>query len=455
MSIPLDKLYHYVSDMAPCDTIIYRWQPHGSKNIANLCLLRDYKLEQLTLQPMLIAHDQEPLDINAYADHNIFADYRNSLESLQWTDLAIKQHLEFMRGHNIKIKTDFRFNIYDQIMLLHSESRSQQLDMYKDIGMLPVYWWSHGVIARDWYRYAEHDISLASNCSNKIWLIYVRAWTGTREYRLHLLSRLVDNDIHHKALCRFGAIEQGQHYKTHKFANPMFRNVRTDLNQVLPANHTFSAASADYDCDDYRQTAIELVCETLFDDSRLHLTEKICRPIACGKPFLLCATLGSLQYLRDMGFQTFHPWIDESYDNIADPLDRIDAIVKEMKRINQLCPSEFARLLETLYNIAEHNRRWFFSGLQAQITSQLWTNLQNAVSSLTVGATNVRSYLDYRQSLADVKDRNFHHRLNQAVQLINCHYDSNGCEFERITDPSQSSPGGQISSLATRSARSV
>jgi hypothetical protein len=48
------------------------------------------------------------------------------------------------------------------------------------------------------------------------------------------------------------------------------------------------------------------------------LTEKALRPIACGQPFILAATPGSLQYLRSYGFKTFSGYIDETYDTIQE-----------------------------------------------------------------------------------------------------------------------------------------
>ena len=53
-----------------------------------------------------------------------------------------------------------------------------------------------------------------------------------------------------------------------------------------------SLASADFDIEDYNNTDIEVVLETLFDDTRWHLTEKALRPIACGQPFMFAATQG-------------------------------------------------------------------------------------------------------------------------------------------------------------------
>jgi hypothetical protein len=120
---------------------------------------------------------------------------------------------------------------------------------------------------------------------------------------------------------------------------------------------------------------MEVVLETLFDDSRLHLTEKTLRPIACGKPFILASTVGSLQYLKNYGFETFDGLIDESYDLIGNSKDRLHAIVQEMKRIATLNADDKQQLYEKLHQIADRNKQRFFNGFFDQIVEEYKTNM--------------------------------------------------------------------------------
>jgi hypothetical protein len=128
---------------------------------------------------------------------------------------------------------------------------------------------------------------------------------------------------------------------------------------------------------------MEIVLETLFDDTRLHLTEKTLRPIACGKPFMLAATPGSLQYLRNYGFETFGEHIDESYDSIVDPRKRLTAIAGEMQRISSLPVDQKSLLWENLNCIAKRNQRRFFNkDWQNSIEQEFYTNLNAAMSKI-------------------------------------------------------------------------
>ena len=99
--------------------------------------------------------------------------------------------------------------------------------------------------------------------------------------------------------------------------------------------------------------------ETLFDDTRLHLTEKSLRPIACGRPFILATAPGSLAYLRSYGFKTFDRYIDETYDTITNSFERLEAIKLEITRLSKKTYNELQQMQDEMTPIFEHNRKKF------------------------------------------------------------------------------------------------
>jgi hypothetical protein len=219
-------------------------------------------------------------------------------------------------------------------------------------------------------------------------LIYNRAWSGTREYRLTFVDRLIQSGLAKNCCTSFAPVDSDLHYGQHRFANPALAITRTDLETVLPANTHDSRASADYHNQDYAQTGMEIVLETLFDDSRLHLTEKSLRPIACGKPFMLVATAGSLEYLRSYGFETFGDHIDESYDLETDPVARLNAVIQEMSRIAAMCPADKIVLWNQLHTIAGRNQQRFFSAeWQASVVQEYVDNMDQAVATMNQNCT--------------------------------------------------------------------
>jgi hypothetical protein len=254
--------------------------------------------------------------------------------------------------------------------------------MYEKSDYIGVYWWSHAMIARDWFRYAEHDIDLSQKQLTSDFLIYNRAWSGTREYRLKFAELIVQKNLKDHCNMRFNPYDDGKHYSQHQHHNSVFQT-HTIFENYFELNTYDASASADYVASDYFSTGLEVVLETLFDDDRWHLTEKILRPISCGQPFMLAATAGSLEYLCNYGFKTFAPIIDETYDTIQDPVARLEAITSEMQRIAYLPTQEKQILFDQLHEIAQHNRQWFFSTeFQNSIIQELKNNLKQGRNRL-------------------------------------------------------------------------
>lgn len=389
MSIPLDRLYNFLNDICNRAVLIYRWAPHGSKKLEDLSPLHDLPpgLWRDRSMPLMIGHDQEPLFYDLYSESNI----RAHLSTITYNDdpgfnCWMKSLLDFLSAQHLRgILLIDKMSYYDKTLILHSEQRSKELKKYEANGYIGVYWWSHAAIAADWFRYAQHDPILSVNFDKiqKDFLIYNRAWSGSREYRLTFMSELVQHRLHKNCVTSFSEYDSGQSYLDHVFQNPKLQVDLTALASNFPANTHDASSSADYNNKDYSSTAIEIVLETLFDDSRLHLTEKTLRPIACGRPFMLMSPYGSLQYLRDYGFQTFDQLIDETYDTIEDPAQRLQAVIKEMGRISALPQVEKHRLWLKLYEISKFNQRLFFSHQwQQSIQQEFLTNLTQSLSVL-------------------------------------------------------------------------
>ena len=379
MSVPLDRLYNFLRDVCNRhDVVIYRFFPHGSRKITDLIPLTPPSNASIRAwvsgvandnkyKKFMFIHDQEPLNFNLYLSPTLADElqqyrtndgmYEHMDEYL--TEMHKKLMVHIMPELNIKIAEGV--NLWRvPVLLAHSEQRSKNLQKYENIDCIGVYWWCHALIARDWFRYAEHDPALSQRSPQKDFLIYNRAWSGTREYRLKFAELLVDNQLTNYCVMGFNKEDNGD-YRSHHFQNPVLQIRHCDLEKYFFYNTSTSAASADYEASDYQSTELEVVLETLFDDERLHLTEKILRPIACGHPFILVSTIGSLEYLRHYGFKTFGNLIDENYDTIHDPVERLQAIVKELRRIADLPYTEKTQLYSAMREVALYNRQLFFS----------------------------------------------------------------------------------------------
>jgi hypothetical protein len=101
----------------------------------------------------------------------------------------------------------------------------------------------------------------------------------------------------------------------------------------------------------YNQCAFEVGSETMTTEGSW-FTEKTLRPIAAKMPLVLMSVPGALKELRNLGFQTFGDYIDESYDNIDNEQDRALKVVNTVKDIVKSGSADFANAVT---NITEHN----------------------------------------------------------------------------------------------------
>ena len=63
--------------------------------------------------------------------------------------------------------------------------------------------------------------------------------------------------------------------------------------------------------------------------------------------------------LKRLGFKTYHPFIDESYDQIDNLHQRIIAIKKEIDRLAAMDQQEWSYTLKNLIEIAMENRNFY------------------------------------------------------------------------------------------------
>jgi hypothetical protein len=87
------------------------------------------------------------------------------------------------------------------------------------------------------------------------------------------------------------------------------------------------------------------------------ITEKTNKPIACARPFIVFSTPYFLEDVRQLGFETFSPYINESYDLETDNYKRLNMIVDEIERITNLSVDEYNILVENCHSIAVRNQQ--------------------------------------------------------------------------------------------------
>jgi hypothetical protein len=110
----------------------------------------------------------------------------------------------------------------------------------------------------------------------------------------------------------------------------------------------------------YDSTYFSVVTETLFYQGRKleyngFYSEKTFKPIAHKHPFILLSTPQSLKRLKELGYRTFHPYIDESYDSEENDSTRMLMIVNEIEKLCKMPIEDLQYKMEQCRLICEHN----------------------------------------------------------------------------------------------------
>jgi len=111
----------------------------------------------------------------------------------------------------------------------------------------------------------------------------------------------------------------------------------------------------------YENSLVSLVNETNYythyaAESARFLSEKIFKPIAVGHPFIIASVPKTLELLKCLGYKSFHPFIDESYDDEFDDFERMKKILREVEIISNMTDSEVSEFIKNVKPICEYNQ---------------------------------------------------------------------------------------------------
>jgi hypothetical protein len=109
----------------------------------------------------------------------------------------------------------------------------------------------------------------------------------------------------------------------------------------------------------YNNTCFSLVAESK-GRGKTFVSEKIYKPLAYGHSFIACGTKGMLKLLKLQGFETFSPYINETYDSVDD-LERYNKIEQELDKLYDLFKQNALFCDKQLTDILKHNHHHFFN----------------------------------------------------------------------------------------------
>jgi len=126
-------------------------------------------------------------------------------------------------------------------------------------------------------------------------------------------------------------------------------------NQDGWANTTNLDPSWIHDSAMYATSFCSVVAESIPDQQRINLSEKTIRAFCMGHPIIMIGVAGTVEYLRNLGFDMFDDIIDHSYDHTIDPVIRTRQAFEQILKLNEYSIEELDDLNQQLVPRRQHN----------------------------------------------------------------------------------------------------
>lgn len=343
----LDCNFFYVSiteedgNLVPC--LVKQIVNHKSKNV-------------------IIFYDQEPLDLNS-----------------RQINLA-------------HVSTFLKYSIAPNRVLVTSEYSTEVNLFARDLKSEHAHYFFHGLMCHEWYRqYWFRNIEVNYDF-DKTYITYNNLILDKRLYRANLVSELHTNGLVDSGLISYNPpsgeeiIASADSYAILPTAHKVniHRNIDILTKPLVIDTKPHGALSAEINIEDMQRAFVNLVTETVFYENKVHLTEKIFKPIIAKIPFLLMSGSGNLAYLKKYGFKTFGDYWDEGYDDMTNNVDRFNAIMSILKDLSNRPHHELVDMKKDMTHILEHNFNHFFKDMRSIVVDEFTQNLGNSLTTANI-----------------------------------------------------------------------
>lgn len=310
----------------------------------------------------VLFYDQEPIQKENFK--NVIEYHRGNFKNRDW-------NIQFLANSEIsQIKKNIckKYRFLDFYYFFH--------------GFLSLYWFNDGKYMSD-NSYWSHDYICFNHLHHSV-----------RNYRLSLVANLMEQDILDKGLVSLHLAKNSKdllkHELFYEYSNLSSNNKKLIAKHILPLDKSLTIddcaisgeMSSHFDHNIlklWQKGFFHVVTETVFYDNKLHLTEKIFKPIIAKRPFILVGAHNNLKYLKSYGFKTFDKWIDESYDDEQDPDLRMEKIVFEIKKITLLSKEQKIKMQHEMQSTLDYNFNHFYNEFKKIIVTELVDNFETCI----------------------------------------------------------------------------
>ena len=115
------------------------------------------------------------------------------------------------------------------------------------------------------------------------------------------------------------------------------------------------------------------------NDEWSYCSEKSFKPLISCQPFILVAGQNHLKTYRKWGYKTFHPYIDESYDEVLDIKERFSMIEHEIVKLCNKPIEEIHEWYWSIVDILKHNYYYFYKTFIPKLKNKLIEDIENTL----------------------------------------------------------------------------
>lgn len=240
----------------------------------------------------------------------------------------------------------------------------QTRDISNNLTVLAAFYWEFSTKFNQGLLYRTHQGCIGKQKTKKF-LSFNRRPSA---HRIALLEKLIEHNLLDEAFYSFSQF-MPNNIPNIKETYPNIAKYNKDfplmLNEI-PGVTEYTRLGLD-DIKYFEQSNFSVVTETLNDQVGVtglvpvYLSEKIFKCIIMQHPFIVVSTPGYLKVLRSRGYKTFHPYINEEYDNVSDSEQRLELIIDEVKRLCSMDAEEQVKWDNKVQPIVAFNKNIYYN----------------------------------------------------------------------------------------------
>lgn len=206
-------------------------------------------------------------------------------------------------------------------------------------------------------------------------------FASTKDYlsRRYVLQSLINNGFREQGYLAYKCVERcltNERYAPTSLQ--LIQNAAVSIDHLLPIQGFDSGIEyRDISTDVFSDAYLSIVTETFFEGP-IYFSEKIFNSMLYNHIFVYLGPPHSLAYLRSLGFKTWNHVIDESYDLIDDPAERLFALTRALNTFLSNSIEEIQQIYIENIEIINHNRNLVLS---TKINDTIVSAMRSAIAS--------------------------------------------------------------------------